>query len=44
MGTWVCQICGFRYEEEAEKLPFSQLPDDWKCPICGAPKDALLKE
>jgi rubredoxin len=40
---WACQVCGFRYEEQFEKMAFTRLPDDWKCPICGAPKDAFLK-
>ena len=41
--TWVCNVCGFRYEEKLEKMAFRQLPDDWKCPVCGAPKNAFLK-
>jgi rubredoxin len=40
---WVCNVCGFRYEEQSEKMAFVQLPDDWKCPVCGAPKHAFLK-
>jgi len=23
-----------------EGVPFGQLPDDWACPVCNAPKDA----
>jgi rubredoxin len=41
--VWVCTVCGYRYEEEVEKVPFAELPDDWACPICGAPKSAFEK-
>jgi rubredoxin len=41
--TWVCNVCGFHYEEQSERMAFVQLPDDWKRPVCGAPKDAFLK-
>ena len=33
-----CTICGHIYDEEKAKVPFDQLPDDWKCPLCGALK------
>ena len=33
-----CTICGYIYDEEKENVPFSELPDDWKCPLCGALK------
>ncbi len=35
---YICQICGYVYDEEKEKVPFAELPDDWKCPLCGAGK------
>ena len=38
-----CSVCGYQYDEKFEKVPFEQLPDDWKCPICNAPKSAFLK-
>ena len=25
-------------------IPFEELPDDWTCPICGAPKDVFIKK
>lgn len=34
-----CIICGHIYDEENEGIKFEDLPDDWKCPICGASKD-----
>lgn len=33
---YVCQICGYVYDETREKAPFERLPADWKCPLCGA--------
>ena len=38
---YVCQICGYIYDDAKEKVPFTELPDDWKCPLCGAPKSAF---
>lgn len=35
---YVCQICGYVYDDAKEKVPFDQLPADWKCPLCGASK------
>jgi len=35
---YVCQICGYVYDDAKEKVPFSELPDTWKCPLCGAAK------
>ena len=35
---FICNICGYIYDEESEGTPFSSLPDSWKCPICGAKK------
>ena len=35
---YVCQICGYVYDEEREKTKFSDLPDSWTCPLCGAEK------
>lgn len=33
-----CLMCGEIYDEVKEGKKFSDLPDDWVCPICGAPK------
>ncbi len=35
---FVCQVCGYVYDDSKEKIPFSALPEDWKCPLCGASK------
>lgn len=39
---YACTICGYVYDEEKEKVPFKNLPDSWTCPVCRAPKSALL--
>ena len=41
--------CGYIYDPEEGDVehgidpgtPFEDLPDDWKCPICGASKKAF---
>jgi len=51
MSKYKCSICGYVYNPEegdpdsgiAPGTPFESLPDDWKCPVCGAPKDAFEK-
>lgn len=35
---YICQVCEYVYDEEAEGVPFADLPDDWTCPLCGVPK------
>lgn len=47
MKKYTCSICGYVYdpaEGDPENgitpgTPFEDLPDSWKCPICGASKD-----
>jgi len=36
-----CSICGYVYDEATEDALFAELPDDWQCPLCGAPKSAF---
>lgn len=38
MAKYKCQLCGHIYDEEKEGIKFEDLPDDWKCPMCFAPK------
>lgn len=43
-GIFECRSCGYKYEEGSGDpsypippgLPFDRLPDDWRCPTCGA--------
>ncbi len=47
MKTYMCVVCGFVYNEE-EGLPdedlapgtlWDDVPDNWRCPECGASKE-----
>jgi flavin reductase (DIM6/NTAB) family NADH-FMN oxidoreductase RutF len=41
-----CTVCGYTYDPKIgdsdggilKGTPFEELPDDWKCPVCGASK------
>ncbi len=47
MEKYVCTPCGWVYDPAigdpdsgiAPVTPFSDLPDDWVCPVCGVGKD-----
>lgn len=39
-GKHVCSVCGHIYEGN---IPFENLPDDWRCPICSQPKSVFKK-
>ena len=41
---YICSVCGYVYDEAKENIPFSQLPDSWVCPLCGAAKAAFAPE
>ncbi|MCQ2331432.1 MAG: rubredoxin [Paludibacteraceae bacterium] len=34
-------VCGYIYDEAVEPIRFNDLPKDWKCPVCGAGKNAF---
>lgn len=44
---YVCSVCGYIYDEKigdedhgvAPGTKFSDLPDDWVCPLCFVGKD-----
>lgn len=38
-----CNLCGYIYDEEVEGTKFEDLPEDWTCPVCGAPKSEFAK-
>ena len=40
---YICSVCGYVYDE-AVNGPFSDLPEDWKCPLCGASKGDFVPE
>jgi len=37
-----CTVCNYIYDEAVESVPFSELPDDWVCPVCGSPKSVFV--
>ncbi|MBN2558540.1 MAG: rubredoxin [Clostridia bacterium] len=52
MTKYVCTVCGYIYDPEigddmadiAPGTSFEDLPEDWVCPECGAPKDMFEPE
>lgn len=38
-----CIICGHIYDENETGIKFEDLPDNWKCPICGVGKDKFVR-
>ena len=38
-----CEICNWIYDEEKEGTKFEDLPPDYLCPICNAPKDRFTQ-
>jgi len=41
MRRFKCGVCGFVYDEAKEGVKWDDLPSDWVCPVCGAPKSAF---
>lgn len=38
-----CSVCGYIYDDSKENIPFNDLSEDWKCPVCGASKSEFKK-
>lgn len=45
-GQYSCKTCGHAYipARDGDGKAFEDLPDDWVCPQCGAPKAAYKKD
>jgi hemerythrin-like domain-containing protein/rubredoxin len=51
LPKWKCTVCGYIYDPEKGDpehginagVPFDELPEDWVCPICSAPKQDFRK-
>lgn len=43
MNKYVCQLCGYIYDEAEHGVKWEDLPEDWVCPLCGASKDQFEK-
>lgn len=47
LDRYECETCGYVYEPDkgddrhqvAAETPFEEIPDSWRCPVCGAPKE-----
>lgn len=52
MKKYVCEVCGYIYDEElgdpdngiAPGTPWEEVPDDYVCPLCGVGKDQFTEE
>ena len=42
-SKYKCSLCGYIYDDAKEEIKFEDLPDDWKCPLCGATKTMFNK-
>lgn len=42
-GIYKCTVCGHIYDENIEGVKFADLPEDWKCPLCGADKEDFIE-
>lgn len=42
MAKYRCTVCNWVYDEAKEKVKFNDLPKEWVCPACGAPKSAFV--
>ena len=41
---YVCNLCGWVYDEEEAGVKREDLPDDFTCELCGAGKDDFTAE
>ncbi len=44
MAVWICDACGYKYDEDTEGKAWDDLPDDWTCPVCGVGKSMFSKQ
>ena len=41
---YICDVCSYVYDEEAEGTKWEDLPEDYECPLCGVGKDQFSKQ
>ena len=41
---YICKVCGYVYDDDAEGTVFTELGDDYACPLCGVGKDEFEEE
>lgn len=52
MKNYTCMPCGWTYDPAEGDMDngivpgtdFDELPEDWTCPVCGAPKQLFEEE
>jgi rubredoxin len=52
MKKYVCTVCGYVYDpangDPDNEIPagtsFADIPDDWRCPVCGVGKDSFEED
>ncbi len=52
MDKYICEVCGYVYDPEDGDpdnnvdpgTAFEDIPEEWECPPCGAPKDDFVKD
>ncbi len=42
--SYHCSICGYIYDESTQSVPFTDLPEDWRCPICEMAKNVFVQK
>lgn len=42
-ALWRCATCKWLYKEKEQGTKFEDLPEDWRCPVCNAGKNAFEK-
>ncbi len=42
LARYRCTVCNYVYDEAKEGKKFSELPKEWVCPVCGAPKSVFV--
>jgi len=42
MAKYRCTVCNYVYDDAKEKVNFADLPKEWVCPVCGAPKSVFV--
>jgi glutamate synthase domain-containing protein 2/rubredoxin len=38
MARYMCEVCGYVYDEEKEGVKWEDLSEDWMCPVCESSK------
>jgi len=40
---YICNLCGYIYDDNEQEIKFLDLPEDWVCPLCGASKSDFVE-